>query len=100
MVSSRQIQNSRPHPYLKKTPSGGRRIAKIISQNVADPIFFSNAGFLHALDNCYFLLLAIGLLFVFGAQLALASWLLLCFTWLVAFMRFFSSSYALFDDRP
>jgi len=28
-----------PQPYRRKTPTGGRRIARIISKKVSDPIF-------------------------------------------------------------
>eukprot|EP00249_Psilotum_nudum_P027078 c34366_g1_i1 orf=142-393(-) len=39
-VSRRQIQNSNLHPYLKKTPRGGRKIARKISAQVAAVILF------------------------------------------------------------
>ncbi|KAG6553524.1 hypothetical protein Mapa_004436 [Marchantia paleacea] len=39
MVSRRQIQNSILQPNLRKTPRGGRMMAKMMSTNVMAPIF-------------------------------------------------------------
>uniref|UniRef100_A0A2P2K9A5 Cold induced plasma membrane protein n=1 Tax=Rhizophora mucronata TaxID=61149 RepID=A0A2P2K9A5_RHIMU len=49
MVSSKQIQNSTLQPYLRKTPRGGKRMAKRISMQVAVPsaiFLFSSLLFL------------------------------------------------------
>ncbi|CAN1793822.1 hypothetical protein LINPERHAP1_LOCUS20125 [Linum perenne] len=44
IVSSKQIQNSTPHPNLRNTPRGGSRIARIMSTQVAAPMIALNSG--------------------------------------------------------
>ncbi|KAG6545349.1 hypothetical protein Mapa_013198 [Marchantia paleacea] len=44
MVSNRQIQNSSLQPYLRKTPRGGRMMARMMSTNVMAPMVPADAG--------------------------------------------------------